>query len=262
MPRRKKPDDISLMNYKAEFGIPQDRIVDIMLKSIALKGLQILSLHNNNLLVERRILENFLLRTDFGHGDESIHLSCHSNILVTSATALSNFFDPNEVAESRYSRIEDIFPIAPTVDLIRSNVYHKESSSGTSVQLPTLNHHTLLLSMDPEWSMDHRHASALLRSYGHCLEMAKIRGITDLHASPVSVQAIHTDGETFGFTCFQLNTLETNSNESDIVRNQAWVYSDRLYCKEVPRRAMLRGTKYHSYNGDVVHKIMGMLFRQ
>lgn len=230
-----------------------------MLKNIALKGLQIASLKGRSV---KRILEDHLLYTDFIFGNENVYLKCNSDLLLVSPTALSRFADEKEVEETQYAYIADTFPVAETVDLDRSNIYHKENDIGSGSGSGSLNHHTLLLSMNTDWSMEQRHASALLQSYGHCIQTARTRGISHLASSPVCVQAIHTDGEAFGFTCFQLNTTETDYKKESGVRNLAWVHGDRLYCKQIPRRSMLRNTQYHSYNGDVVHRIMGMLSRQ
>lgn len=261
LPRRKKPEHISLMNYKAEIGIPQARIVNTLLKNLALRAVQVLSLQDRDFLASRRLMEDFLLRADFSHGYDSIYLSCNSDLLIGSTKSLSAFIDATGVADSKYSSIGDIFPIAPTVDLNRSNIYH--ARSGTGLISSSFKPHTLLLSMNPEWSILQRHASALMCSYGHCIEMAKSRDATsNLQANPISIQTIHTDGQMFGFTGFQLNTLETDYKKDGVIRNQAWVDSDRLYHKQEPDRASLRATKYHSYNSHVVHKILGMLSRQ
>lgn len=266
LPRRKKPDHISLINYKAEFGIPHARTVNILMKNMILKAVQVLALqqHLQHSAASRRLIQDFLLCSTFNHGPDSIHLSCKSNLIVGSTEALSAFTDAAGVAETKGSLIDDIFPIAPTVDLDRSHMYDSRRGTGLDSAVFDFKPHTLLLAMDPEWSMPQRHASALMTSYGHCLEMAKSGGLsaaTREVAHPVSVQTIHTDGQTFGFTGFQLNTHETDFKK-EIIRNQAWVHSDSLYNKQVPHRASLRNTKYHSYNPAVIRNVLAMLYRQ
>jgi large subunit ribosomal protein L37 len=74
---------------------------------------------------------------------------------------------------------------------------------------------------------------------------------------PVPIQCVMTDGAKFLFSCFQLNTL--NYSNSDGVKNFVWFSSEgdrSLYNKIVPKRAMLRNTRYEDYDPDVFRQIV------
>jgi large subunit ribosomal protein L37 len=72
---------------------------------------------------------------------------------------------------------------------------------------------------------------------------------------PVCTQCVATDGETFDFVYFQLNTLDFTSAQG--VKNLVWFDNDNLmYNKIIPRRSMLRNTRYEDYNPEVMKKLV------
>ena len=72
---------------------------------------------------------------------------------------------------------------------------------------------------------------------------------------PITTQCIGTNGEMYSFMCFQLNTL--NLDSGDGIKNMAWFDSDNvMYQKILPKRAMLRNTKYEDYDPEVFKKFL------
>jgi len=73
---------------------------------------------------------------------------------------------------------------------------------------------------------------------------------------PISTQCVMTDGDIFHFTCFQLNTL--NFETSDGVKNLVWFDEEErpLFYRLVPKRAMLRNTRYLDYDSDVFRQLV------
>lgn len=249
------------MNYKAEIGIPASRSVDIMLRSLALKSSQLLSASDPSLVMTKRLVDNHQLSSVFFHGDDKVHASCTTDVLLASKAPVRRYADEDKVYATRDMSVPDIFPLAATIDLTKSHIYSNSSSLGYLDSFPYTNHHTLFLSMKQEWRMDQRHASALLMSYCHCVEQANRRGANSRGSDmeePIVIHSVHTDGESFGYTCFQLNTLQTDPSKPG-VKNMAWTEADRLYEKTIPRRAMLRNTKYDLYNPAVVQKVLAIV---
>lgn len=206
----------------------------------------------------KRVINKMVLNTRIQHAEEPIYMACESDILLASKNPLKPFADNTDVEETRGQTIPDMFPMSPTVDLVKSNIYLKDMSLGYADSFPYPNHHTVFLSVDKGWSMEQRHASALLHAYAHCTAQAKKKSIENLEQSPISTQVIHTDGELFGFVCYQLNTME-GVQENDIVRNIAWIDSDLLFELSLPRRSMLRNTQYKNYNDNVIKKLLSMV---
>ncbi len=74
---------------------------------------------------------------------------------------------------------------------------------------------------------------------------------------PISTQCVVTDGDKYTFIAYQLNTL--NLNSMDGIKNLAWVDSDNyMFQRIVPKRAMLRNTRYEDYDPSVFQKFMAM----
>jgi len=65
-----------------------------------------------------------------------------------------------------------------------------------------------------------------------------------------------TDGDIFRFICFQLNTLNFDTNDG--VKNLVWFDDDErpLFNRVVPKRAMLRNTRYLDYDADVFRQLV------
>lgn len=151
--------------------------------------------------------------------------------------------------------------------------------------------HLLCLDFPTQWTTSQRNACALMMSFGHSLSMAKqMYGVSEngLHAGeihsvlfflfflvincnfvifrqwevsdlpqPISTQCLLTDGHNFTLSFFQLNTLRMDSDDG--IKNMAWFDSDnKLFNKIVPKRAMLRNTKYEDYDPQVFKKVAAM----
>jgi len=79
---------------------------------------------------------------------------------------------------------------------------------------------------------------------------------TKVLPEPISTQCIMTNGDIFRFVCFQLNTL--NFETSDGVKNLVWFDEDErpLFNRLMPKRAMLRNTRYLDYDPDVFRQLV------
>lgn len=263
LPKRKKPDDISVWNYKTEFGISRERMIDILYRGLTHRCAQLLAISDSKTVTKRRLIENHTLNTNFVFKKRPVYLTSRSNYLVTSDQPLKRFASINEVRQTANDAPDlPMYPISPLVDLVYSNLYKTESQIDYSSGYTDSNHHTLFLTYSSDWPMELRHANALLMSYAHCIEMAQHQGAdTSLITDPICIQTVHSDGVSFGYTCFQLNTLGASSEATKTRHNMAWVDNDILFHKTVPRRSMLRDTTYSNYNPDVFRKVLGLFGR-
>lgn len=266
LPPRKKPDDIKLWKYKTEYGIPQRRIVEILLRKITHQCGMKLSINDLQSSLSRRVVEGHQMNGYFEFDNHKIYVTSDTKLLLTAANPVPSYASPEEVKEAVDYKFPDMYPVSPLVDLDKSHIYKESSNLGLSPEHGFRRHHTLFLEYPREWTMDMRHANALIMSYVHSLAIAReFKLETQMISEPVCVQTVHTDGEVFGYTCFQLNTLmsstEAASKDYATRRNMAWVDSDALFDKHVPRRSMLRETKYTDYNSQVFRKILGLYCR-
>ena len=73
---------------------------------------------------------------------------------------------------------------------------------------------------------------------------------------PISIQCVLTDGARFLFSCYQLNTADLTS--TDGIKNIAWFdAAANMYHKILPKRAMLRNSKYEDYDPEVFRTFLG-----
>ena len=86
-----------------------------------------------------------------------------------------------------------------------------------------------------------------------CVCQADVSGVLP---SPVCAQHVGMDAVgSLYFTFYQLNTLDFS--DSDGVKNLAWFDNRRkLYSKLIPKRAMLRNTRYLDYDPEVLDQLM------
>ena len=72
------------------------------------------------------------------------------------------------------------------------------------------------------------------------------------------MQAVQTNKANFELYAFQLNTLDCSGDDS-AVKNLLWMDTrNQLYEKILPKRAMLRNTKYEDSDGHVLEKLLGL----
>ncbi|XP_067931930.1 large ribosomal subunit protein mL37-like [Watersipora subatra] len=263
LPKRKKPDDISIWNYKTELGIPESRAAELLYQGITQRCFQALSITDPYIVNHLRLIREHQMNTNFVLEKNPIYLACKSLYLLTSDKPLSRFASKEQVLATRDRTIDNIWPMTAFVDLEKSHIYKTDGCLGYTSDYSCPHSHTLLLVHSKDWTMDQRHANALVMSYAHCLESAKYHNATEsLMNEPVCVQTIHTDGESFGYTCFQLNAMANSVTEGASKRyNLAWIDDDLLFNKVLPRRSMLRDTKYRQYNPNVFRKILGLFSR-
>lgn len=263
LPERKKPDDISIWNYKAEKGIPQRRINTSLLRTITQKSAILLAKNGLQHTLSRRLVQDHSMNSYIEYDGKKIYATCDAKFLLTSGLPVPSYVDSEQVKESKHGELPDLFPVAPTVDLEPSHIYKEKANLGHSPQFKFRRHHTLFLDYPKEWTMEMRHCNALMMSYVHSSAIAREYNLTKtLISEPVCVQTVHTDGELFGYTCFQLNTLVSSTEAATMSyasrRNLAWVDSDLMYEKIFPRRTMLRDTQYRAYNSEVFKKILAL----
>jgi large subunit ribosomal protein L37 len=75
--------------------------------------------------------------------------------------------------------------------------------------------------------------------------------------APISAQCIHSNGTDFHLIFYQLNTLDFSSSNG--IKNFVWFdRSNRLFEKVIPKRAMLRNTKYEDYDPEILKKLLAV----
>uniref|UniRef100_A0A3Q3XRJ1 Large ribosomal subunit protein mL37 n=1 Tax=Mola mola TaxID=94237 RepID=A0A3Q3XRJ1_MOLML len=148
---------------------------------------------------------------------------------------LHNCMDPlpevcgkQEVSDTADHVLETFYPVSPTIDLQKVQVYKEElNCSGFREGYPYPHAHTLyfLEGADARCKLrpEQFRTKMLMFTFGNALARAqKLYGpILD---RPITVQAVGTNGRIFQFLVFQLNT--TNLAGDDGIKNQVWLEED------------------------------------
>lgn len=215
---------------------------------------------------------------------QRIHFAVNHDLSVNGEMPNPSFLHDTEIAEiCRLNSlpVSSLGPVSPLIDLTSTQYYRKDSTDGWigngPRRYPHLHLVTINLSLPNTWSdflepeadpvtPEQRQASALMHCYASAIAYARSVGLDNGNlVTPICVQGICSDGVFFDFMAFQLNTLDVpdlQNNDSNIktnsIRNVAWIDGNyRLVNKCVPKRSMLRNTKYYDLDMKVFYRLVG-----
>lgn len=258
LPRRFNPR-LPGWHFKAEFGIS-----NILMASITAKNLLRLcetfgGWHPDLLTSRRQAIDSVLSAFYYFQDQKHVMVRGPQTATVFTNRPLEPFASQEVIDESVMYELPELFPLAPTIDLIKQHVWRPENITGFRDGFGHPYPHTTIMCYDNMWTVPQHNAKALMFCFGHALASAKLRFGADVKTlpEPVSVQCVLTNGIKFHFTCFQLNTLDFSSNNG--IKNLVWFDSDNaLFNKILPQRAMLRNTKYEDYDPEVFKKFLAL----
>jgi len=260
---RKMPYPVDKFSWhwgaKREYGIPEARknqnmtrgllrICDMMVSSPDLL---------NRLHLEETVIRQFLER-----GDDLLRFYVPLPFVITATKPLPAHADAQAVKKTENIPLPDIFPIEPHASFKLKYVYNDE------VNFPLKPIHSVACAqhqihsgielnnsfIKSFLSDDGYRGQGLVKGFLLALGQAKLTFGPDVKGvlpSPVTVNFVHTDGQKFHFSAFQLNTLDLDNPEG--VKNIYWcekqlddLYGTCDYIKAVPT--------LDNYNPDVLRK--------
>lgn len=245
--------------FKAEFGIPNLRIALMTTKNL-LRLCESFGGRYPDLMTSRRlVVDPYLSTFYYFQGTKHVMIRGMNDLTTYTNRPLEQFASSEVVDESVVYNLPDIFPLAPTIDLVKQYVWSPENVTGYKDGFGYPHPHTLFMCYDNRWTTSQRNAKALMFCFGQAVASAKQRYGFDakILPEPISVQCVSTNGIQFSFVCFQLNTLDIDSKNG--VKNLVWFDCDNeLFKKILPERSMLRNTRYEDYDPDVFKKLLAV----
>lgn len=181
----------------------------------------------------RRIFaEKYTLAATWNRGQDLFQIRGQNGILHNCMDPLPELSGKQEVAETANHMLETFYPISPTIDLQKVQVYQEGvNSTGFTADYSHPHPHTLYFLEGGDDSCklqpEQVRAKMLMFAFGNALACShKLHGTKPQHIldRPVTVQAVGTNGRIFQFLVFQLNT--TMLEEDDGVKNQVWLDED------------------------------------
>lgn len=258
LPRRFNPK-LPGWHFKAEFGIPALQVASITAKNLLRLCESFGAWHPDLLFSRRQAIDSFLSTFYYTQGEKHVMIRGKQTATVFSNGPIKPFASQDVVDESAVYSLPEMYPLIPTIDLIKQHIWRPEDISGFKAGYTHPHPHTVVMCYENWWNASQHNAKSLMFCFGHALASAKQRFGSDVKTlpEPISVQCILTNGFKFHFTCFQLNTLDFSTNNG--IKNLVWFDSDNaLFNKILPKRAMLRNTKYEDYNPEVFKKFLAL----
>ncbi|KAM6919073.1 large ribosomal subunit protein mL37-like [Xenentodon cancila] len=190
------------------------------------------SLQSSSPATRRRILaENYSLAATWKRGEDLFQVRGRNGLLQNSMDPLPEVSGKEEVASTSDHILETFYPISPTIDLQKVNVYKGDMNcTGFRSDYPYPHAHTLFfLESEPRCKLrpEQFRAKMIMFTFGNALARAhQLYGTQGqkLLEHPITVQSVGTNGRIFQFLVFQLNT--TDFSGDDGIKNQMWLDED------------------------------------
>ncbi|CAD5122363.1 DgyrCDS10800 [Dimorphilus gyrociliatus] len=263
----KRKTDLVLWRYKAEFGIPPEKMTSIFLRNLV-RLLNLSGSEHKQFIDERRTTYQHHVSAQYPFQDNTIWTRFVSEVAVSGEDPLPRFTSSENVHKTIDDKLPDIYPISPMVDLKRQHIWRIENNTGWisnfNYQAPHIifinNNNKGIYEHTDSWKIGQNNARALMTCMAHATAFAKFQYGTDVKIlpQPICVQAVHSDSVNLNFVFFQLNTLDLTSVETGI-KNQVWFDSNNaLIERHEPKRSMLRNTRLLNYDPEVLRKMLAV----
>ncbi|XP_034663043.1 39S ribosomal protein L37, mitochondrial [Drosophila subobscura] len=236
-------------NLPRSYGISHERINRLLVNKILY---EIEKLAGHSLTVRRKLLDNASFRTSLCKDSDQIGFAINANKLVCSNRAI------DEVKLKFNGILPDLYPMKCTISIPKKHVVDSGNFYPFRTEATCSHPHTVFSFFDT--NLVNTHGSEVTTSQFHARTMLKafvvaVARAKHLHGpsadgdllKPIVVQSVQTDGRTFHFGVFQLNTLNISSQNT--LKNY-WFHREsyELFskCGQEAGRPHLE-----NYNGDI-----------
>ncbi|CAL9688418.1 unnamed protein product [Knipowitschia caucasica] len=221
-------------------------------------------------LGRRLFSEKYSLAATWTRGDDLFQIRGVNGLLCTSMDPVPVQASLQEVDQTRDHVLDTFYPVSPTIDLQKVNVYHSQKNcTGFQEGYPYPHAHTLFFhgqkssrgSLRPEQFR----AKMLMFAFGNALARAHLLYGTapqSVLKQPVVVQAVGTNGRYFHLLLFQLNTTELSEDSG--VKNMVWIDKDLELYEYAKVRPLIKKKQIQvaagleGYNPETFHKFLSL----
>ncbi|XP_076665864.1 mitochondrial ribosomal protein L37 [Andrena cerasifolii] len=234
LPKLKDPNRPSWV-FPRVYGVTSTR----KMRNLSRKFLQLCeSLSGLSVAQNRSVVHDGVLSMCIDKESDLLQFFLKMEFMVTSLKPLTAIADANA-----YNNLDMpiLYPLHHTIGLSQTNTYKTEDMYPINVRSALMNAHTILVNYDPEEvknltelpvTESQIHARSLIKSFTAAMACARQRfgrNVKEL-PEPVVVQCIQSDGQSFHFSVYQLNSLTIDNAEGN--RNFWWSSpSMKLYRK-------------------------------
>lgn len=246
-------------HFKAEKGIIKKDTNNMLMQNMT-RLCQSLNTLSSDLGTSRRVTKHHQISMMYTfRADKHIKVDADHNMFISSTRPLTSFASANQVQATSDYVLPDLYPIEPTIDINKVHIYKEGDITGWKTGSTPHYPHTILHNHRDYWKLHRKNAKAIMFAFANCALVAKAKYGPDVKVlpEPVCTQWVGFDEDTLHFLCYQLNTMDFSNDDG--VKNLCWLNpAQKLYNKILPKRAMLRNTKYEDYDSEVLHKFIAM----
>ncbi|XP_048844434.1 39S ribosomal protein L37, mitochondrial [Brienomyrus brachyistius] len=181
-------------------------------------------------LGRRMLAEKYSLAACWSRGGDLFQVRGQNGLLLNSMSAVPVVAGKEELRSTEGEELETFYPIAPTIDLQVTHTYKQKNDKGFQDGYPYPHAHTLYIlecGEGPKLKEEQVHCKMIMFAFGNALAHAHALYGTQPQVleRPVTVQSVATNGRTFSFVVFQLNTTDLDSDTG--VKNLVWMDADQ-----------------------------------
>ncbi|KAM7364116.1 mitochondrial ribosomal protein L37 [Cochliomyia hominivorax] len=209
LPKIKLPDRPAF-NLSRYYGISHQRRNRLLTNKLIAECEK---LSGRNVSAQRRVLDQVDFKVTVPKGEELLQFEISAEKLITSSR-------PIEQIKVKYDcELPDLYPVKYTISMPKKNIYTTETFYPLSDKINCSHPHTIITFFNKEFvgnlhevgvTTTQFQSRTMLKAFSVAAARAKqLYGETAINnlPKPIVVQSIQTDGRTFHFGIFQLNTL-------------------------------------------------------
>lgn len=214
LPKIKIPERPAF-NLPREYGISHHRRRRLLIHKLLFECEK---LSGNSVTSRRQIFDNAAFNLSHTKDGDLLQFEVTADTFMTSTK-------PIEAVKGKYNaELPDLYPIKHTITIPKTNIYTTKNSYPLRSALPCSHPHTIFVHFDKE-HVKNLHETEVTPTQFQSRTLLKAFTVASARAKqlygeavehlpkPIVVQSIQTDGKTFHFGVFQLNTLQLNGND-------------------------------------------------
>lgn len=245
-------------------GIPHKRSGSILLSNMIRMCQGLVGQYPS--MLDRQFVLKPSYETVYKYTDINVRIAGEFDCLALGRKPLEPFGDAQLVKESINYTLPDMYPVFPTIDFDQTNNYTIREQGVLKDKIPTdiPSYPILMFAVSSQyWKPEYRQAYNIMHCFGFAAQEARrLYGPTVKELpQPITLINVNMDWTTLNFLCFQLNTVDVNSDEG--VKNFVWYDSgNKMFVKHHPKpwreEEMYKHFRYTDFNPEPFEKFLAV----
>ncbi|KAL4228521.1 39S ribosomal protein L37 [Mactra antiquata] len=249
--------------FTREYGIPNYKSICIMLENY-IRLSQSFGGAYPELTASRRLVCKPSIETSYEYQNETIEIRALNDYIVNDRRPLNPLGNDQMIAESVNHELLDMYPVSPTVDLLRTDIYEdlNRGAFKEMLRIPC-SHPQIVFRINSGRGREANQAFNLMTTFGIAITEARSRygiGMGKLEV-PVTIINMNISFNRINYIVFQLNTMDFDNDEG--IKNLAWFDSELMFRKHPCKQWLEADNKikpavYNDYNKKAFSKFLAL----